>query len=257
MSVGIGLVRFYNFQDALTGSYPTGLTITGTLTVANTFTWKLGSGIINGNIEAQGDVDDQNHGGTGNPYFTLDGTGNQMIEDTTGGGGGLMRTLTINKAGGTVNLACSPEVFSTFTFTAGTVNTDSYTWKLGGQGPVSATAGLNLGNIEIDGANVIVGGASLQVANVTFTAGKGLTAPTGNLLVSGNWNNGVGATFTANGGTVVFDGNGGTQLLTSGGKAFNNLTIAAGATMELEADVTISGVFTNDGTFIPNGHRII
>ena len=103
VSVGTGPVRFYNFQDALTGSYPTGLTITGTLTVANTFTWKLGSGIINGNIEAQGDVDDQNHGGTGNPYFTLDGTGNQTIKDTsgvknyTGVIGGDMRGLAINK----------------------------------------------------------------------------------------------------------------------------------------------------------------
>ncbi len=125
----------------MTDTYPAGMTITGTLTVTGTFTWKLGSSIINGNIEAQGNVDDQNHGGTGNPYFTLDGAANQTIEDTTGGGGGCLRTLTINKPAGTVTLACNPIVFSTFTLTAGTVaNTGGYTWLVGGQGPVSATS---------------------------------------------------------------------------------------------------------------------
>ena len=152
VSVGTGSVRFYNFKDAMTGSYPAGMTITGTLTVTGTFTWKTGSGIIYGNIEAQGDVDDQNHGGTGNPYLTLDGTANQTIEDTSGGGGGFLRTLTINKPGGTVSLACNPLVFSNFTFTAGTVNTGTYSWLLGGQGPISAAPGCELGNIEIDGA---------------------------------------------------------------------------------------------------------
>jgi hypothetical protein len=28
------------------------------------------------------------------------------------------------------------------------------------------------------------------------------------------------------------------------------------ATLELEADVTILGVFTDDGTFLPNGHTV-
>jgi hypothetical protein len=36
---------------------------------------------IYGNIEAQGDVDDENHDGIGNPYLTLDGSANQAIED--------------------------------------------------------------------------------------------------------------------------------------------------------------------------------
>ena len=57
-------------------------------------------------------------------------------------------------------------------------------------------------------------------------AGDKLTAPAGNLFVSGNWTNRVGASFVPNGGTVVFDGVGVTQLLTSGGRTFNNLTIA-------------------------------
>jgi hypothetical protein len=72
-------------------------------------------------------------------------------------------------------------------------------------------------------------------------------------LVSGNWTNGVGASFTSNGGTVVFDGTGGLQQLTSGGKAFNNLTILAGATLKLDDNLTVLGVLTNDGTLIPFG----
>jgi hypothetical protein len=98
----------------------------------------------------------------------------------------------------------------------------------------------------------------LQVANITFAAASaGFRAPAGDLLVSGNWDNSAGGTFTPNGGTVVFDGDSGTQLLTSGGQAFNNLTISAGTTLELEADVTIHGAFTNYGILLPNGYMVI
>ena len=253
VSVGTGLVSFYNFQDAMTDTFPAGMTITGTLTVTGTFTWKTGSGVISGNIEAQGDVDDQNHGGTGNPYFTLDGTGNQTIEDTSGGGGGFLRTLTINKPSGTVSLACNPLVFSTFTLTAGTVNTGTYSWLVGGQGPISAAAGLNLGNVEIDGSNVTVSGANLQVANVSFAAASDkLTAPTGQPVRS----RATGTTASAPPSPPTAAPSSSTapaaiQQLTSGGKAFNNLTIAAGSTVKLDDNLIVNGIFTNDGTLIP------
>jgi fibronectin-binding autotransporter adhesin len=246
--------RFYNFQDAL-AAYPSTMTINGTLTVTGTFSVLGNARTINGNIEAQGNVDDENHGGIGNPYLTLDGNSNQTIEDLSGAGGGQFRTITINKTGGTVNLACNPTVFSGITFSAGTVNTGTYSWILGSLGPVSAASGLNLGNIEIDGAVTVIG--SLQVANVTFAAASdSLKAPAGSLFVSGNWNNAVGGTFTPNGGTVVFDGTGGIQQLTSGGKSFYNLTIAVGASVILEADLTYAGAFIDNGTFNPNGHKV-
>ena len=97
-------------------------------------------------------MDDENHGGIGNPILTLDGNANQTIEDLSGGGGGQFRTITINKTGGTVSLACNPIVFTGLTLTAGTVNTGTYSWVLGSSGPVSAAPGLNLGNIEINGS---------------------------------------------------------------------------------------------------------
>jgi FG-GAP-like repeat len=246
--------RFYNFTDAL-AAYPSTLTISGTLTATGTFSVLGNSVCIYGNIEAQGNVNDENHGGIGNPYLTLDGSANQTIEDLSGEGGGQFRTITINKTGGTVALACNPVVFSGLTLSAGTVNTGSYAWVVGS--PISAAAGLNLGNIEIDGS-VVVGSTSLQVANVTFlAAGDSLKAPTGNLLVSGNWNDSAGGTFTANGGTVVFNGSSGTQLIYGGGQSFNNLTIAVGATLELESNVTVLGTFTNSGTLNLNGFQII
>ena len=168
------------------------MTITGTLTVTGTFAWTSNANPIYGNIEAQGDVDDENHGGIGNPYLTLDGPANQSIEDLSGRGGGQFRTITINKTGGTVSLACNPIDFSGLTLTAGAVNTGADSWSV--TGPISAAPGLNLGNIEIDGPGVTVErheppGGERDVRRRR----RRLTEPTGNLSVSGNWNDGVGA----------------------------------------------------------------
>ena len=123
ITLGTGSIVLFNFTDALTDTFPAGITFTGTMTVTGTLAWKAGAGILSGNIEAQGNVDDENHGGIGNPYLTLDGTANQKIEDLSGGGGGQFRTIIINKTGGTVSLACNPIDFSGLTLTAGLVNT--------------------------------------------------------------------------------------------------------------------------------------
>jgi hypothetical protein len=250
-----GAVRFFNFTDYLADTYPSGMTITGTLTVTGTFGWKMTGSVINGNIEAQGNVDDENHGGIGNPYLTLDGTANQVIEDLSGIGGGQFRTITINKAGGTVSLACDPIVFSGLSLIAGAVNTGSYYWMVAG--PFSANAGLNLGNVAIDGTNVTVSGTNVQVANLVFMAAADkLTATSGNLSVTGIWYDGAGAAFVANGGTVTFDGTGGQQQLTSGGQSFYNIIIVAGSSVILEADLTVTGSISGFGTLNLNGHRL-
>ncbi len=256
LSMGTGSIAFFNFTDALTDTYPAGTTIAGALTVTGTFAWKAGAGIINGNIEAQGNVDDENHGGIGNPYLTLDGTANQTIEDLTGAGGGQFRTITINKTGGTVSLACDPLVFSGLSLIAGTVNTGTYYWMVAG--PFSASAGLNLGNVAIDGSNVTVSGSNVQVANLVFMAAADkLTASSGNLSVSGIWYDSAGAAFVSNGGTVTFDGTGGQQQLTSGGQSFSNIIIVAGSSVILEADLTVTGSISGFGTLYLNGHRLI
>jgi hypothetical protein len=255
ISVGTGKVRFFNFTDALSvNNYPGAMTIVGMLTVTGTFSWKYGNNPINGVIEAQGDVDDENHGGIGNPYLILDGTADQTIEDLSGLGGGQFRTITINKAGGAVSLACNPVDFSGLTLYAGTVNTGAHTWIVAG--PLYASAGLNLGNIMIAGPGVTVTSPALQVANVTFaSAGVGFVAPA-YLFVSGNWDDSAGGSFTANGGIVIIDGTD-TQTINGGGKSFNNMLILRGATLSLGSDLIVSGFFLNFGTLILNGHKII
>ncbi|HKI18875.1 MAG TPA: hypothetical protein VKA15_13400, partial [Isosphaeraceae bacterium] len=256
ISVGTGLIRFYNFTDALSAeNYPNWMTIVGTLTVTGTFVWKSDANPISGNIEAQGNVDDENHGGIGDPYLILDGSANQTIEDLSGQGGGQFRTISIDKLGGTVSLACNPIVWSGLTVTAGTVNTGSYSWVVAGS--LSAAPLLNLGSIEIAGSNVTVSSLTLQVANVTFAnAAARFEAPLGQLSVSGNWDDSAGAAFDANLATVVFDGTG-TQSLNSGGASFNNLTITLGSTLSLGSNVIVAGIFLDLGTLLANGYKIL
>ncbi len=255
LSLGTGKVVFNNVTDALADTYPTGLTISGTLTVGGTFSWTVTASSIYGNIEARGDVNDQNHGGIGNPYLTMDGTANQKIEDLSGGGGGQFRTITINKPGGVVTLASTPIVFSSLTLTAGTVNTGALSWLVAGS--ISTGPGTNLGNIVIDGSNVTVVGDNVQVESVAFAArGDKLTAPSGVLFVSGNWYNGVGAGFVANHGIVDFDGSG-TQQLYGGTTEFYSLVVIAGSSVILESDVIVAGSISGSGSLNLNGHKII
>jgi hypothetical protein len=214
-----------------------------------------------GSIELAGDLDDQRWGGTGSPVFVLDGAGNQTIMDshpasTAPGNEGLARNVIINKCGGTLFLKTDLTVYGNLTLQSGTVSTSSGSWILARPANMTLTesSGGGLGHIQLY-ASRIVSGTSLQVGNVTFASGGSLTAPTGTLYVSGNWNNSAGDAFTLNGGTVDFDGSGGTQQLNSGGKAFNNLIISTGSTVVLKADLTINGVFSHLGTLNRNGRN--
>lgn len=138
------------------------------------------------------------------------------------------------------------------------MDTTGYAWLLANSNQALVdSSGGNIGNVRLYGSRV-VSSATLQVNDLTFMPGTGaaLTAPAGTLYVSGNWNNAAGGTYNANGGTVVFDGPGTVQQLTSGGKGFFNLTVAAGATLQLEDDLTYAGAFTLNGTFDPNGHKV-
>jgi hypothetical protein len=238
------------------------LAISGSITVNGTFTYAgdTWTCISSGTINLTGDLDDQKFGWTGSPVFVFNGSGNQTLRDSHPLGTGIAlegqaRNLTINKPSGTLFLATDLQVLGTFTLNAGTVNTGNYSWLLCGS--IADNTGGNVGNVQLYGSQMIVTSPNLQVANLTFSgSAAALTGPTGTLCVSGNWNNSLGKTFNANGGTVVFDGTGATQQLTSGGKAFNNLTIAAGASVILEDDLGYLGVFTINGTFGPNGHKV-
>jgi hypothetical protein len=257
-------VSFYNFTLANSAH---SLNVTGTLTVNGTFTWLRTAGWIlgpnasgNAAIECRGNIDDQNHGNTGTPYFTLDGTGNQTIKDTSGVlnyngfAGGDFRGLTINKTAGTVILACDPVIYNGLSLVKGSVTSGNNWWFVDNE-TISAAAGLNIGNLTL-AASVASGewATGLHVANLNLN-GHTLVAPA-TLYVSGNFNaGGAGSVFTANNGTVVFDGIG-TQLLTSGGNSFYNLTISSGAVLKLEDNLTILNTFTNNGTLNKNGFKL-
>ena len=78
--------------------------------------------------------------------------------------------------------------------------------------------------------------------NVTIGA-SGIMKPdaSASITVSGNWSNS--GTFTANSDTVTFDGTG-TQSVTSGGDAFNNLTVTNSANVVTFADAFTAANFT-------------
>jgi hypothetical protein len=258
-------INFYNFTLANSAH---SLNVTGTLTVNGIFTWLRTAGWImgpngsgNATIESRGDIDDQNHGGTGNPYFTLDGTTDQTIKDTSGVNnyngypGGDFRGLTINKSTGSVILACDPVIYNGLSLTNGVVNSGANFWYVGNE-VLSTAPGLNLGNVYLSN-NVAAGewASGLQINNLNLN-GRSLIAPS-ILFVSGNWSaSGTGSSFNPNNGTVIFDGNSSTQQLISAGNAFYNLTIASGADVQQEDDLTVLGTFTNNGTLDKNGHKL-
>ncbi|MDB5339288.1 MAG: Hemagluttinin repeat-containing protein, partial [Planctomycetaceae bacterium] len=264
-----GTVGFYNLTDANASGFS--LNVTGTMIVNGTFTWLRTAGYImgpngtgNAAIECRGDIDNQNHGNTGNPYFTLDGTGYQTIKDTsgvlnvTGYSGGDFRGLTINKSGGGVILACDPLIYNGLKLQSGYVSTGTNWWFVGntsgGTNIVSTAGSLSLGNVTLAGNIGAAFATGLHVANLNLNAFS-FTAPSV-LYVSGDWNNTAKAAFNANGGTVIFNGTGTQQKLTSGGKSFYNLTIAVGATVQLQDDLTYLVTLVTSGVLNRNGHKV-
>jgi hypothetical protein len=260
-------VSFNNFTYGNSGGHSLNIDIP--ITVNGTFTWLLKAGWISGPngsgnayIECRGNIDDQNHGGTGTPYFTLDGTGNQFIKDTsgvnnyTGYPGGDFRGLTINKTSGSVVLQCDPVIYNGLSLVQGTVSTGN-DWWFEGYGSISTAPGTNLGNVTLT-SDLTSGqmNTRLQVANLTLN-GHHLVAPSA-LYISGNWD-ASGSSFSAKYGTVYFDASTGKQTLDSGGFHFYNLVHTGAGLLQLQGDdLTVDGIFLNSGGPIDlNGHRLI
>ena len=93
-----------------------------------------------------------------------------------------------------------------------------------------------------------IGGAAITTFNnIVFDTGSSVTAPAGDMKVTGNWTKGV---FTHNGGSVVFSGT--TQQTIGGSKtAFNNVTVNIGATVVIPSNKTktptVAGTLENNG----------
>ena len=92
--------------------------------------------------------------------------------------------------------------------------------------------------------------------NVTVETGAALTMTTGTLNVAGNFTiNGTG-TFTPGTGTVNFIGDG-TQVVTTGTQAFNDVTLNGSGTVQLAGNTTINGKLTiNNGQLLGGNNQI-
>ena len=105
----------------------------------------------------------------------------------------------------------------------------------GGAGAVSITGGVSSTDFVGDAGTIDIDG---DVTVTNFTESSTQTNLAGATVSF--------TTFTANGGLVVFD-RVGTTNLTSGG-AYNDVTVSAGTTVALQNDMTVGGVLTVAGT---------
>ncbi len=96
---------------------------------------------------------------------------------------------------------------------------------------------------------------SVDANNVTIETGAALTMGDGSVLnVAGNFTNS--GTFTPGTGTVNFTGNG-TQVVTVGNQAFNNVTLNGSGAVQLAGNTTINGNLTiNNGELLGGTNQI-
>jgi len=95
------------------------------------------------------------------------------------------------------------------------------------------------------GTTTITNSGTLNLNAVTINTGHTMVAPATTTGIAGNFS--TPGTFTANGGTIVFNGSS-TQTL-SASKVYNNVLVRAGAIVTSAFNQTINGTFKNIGSF--------
>ncbi len=134
----------------------------------------------------------------------------------------------------------------TCTFASGTINVNGNYVNGDGTNSVNTTATTNDPTLNIQGSFT-------NSASATFVA-----SDSGIFSIASNYINNSSATFTHSSGTITFDGTT-TQSITSGGDAFNNMTITnTTAEVSQSDDVTISDSLAIQANAIYdiNGHNI-
>src|SRR6185437_11981040 len=151
--------------------------------------------------------------------------------------------------GGTLNMGTS--IISgpgTFTLNSGGILGIGHANGITSSGASGNVQGVGARSFN-SGASYVYNGAANQVV------GNGLPATVANLTIA-NTGSGGNNTVTGNSGQVV------TGLLWvqsgiySSHSTYHNVQIDSGATLSLSADVTVSGNWTNNGTFISNGFKV-
>lgn len=210
----------------------TSLTVNGSVfnSGAAAGTWDIGTGGVtigasgsltatSGNFTNAGNWTNNgtftNNGGT----VVFDGTGAQTLTS----GGSTFNILTVNGTANTVTTQDNLTTVAGVNVTAGILDISA--------GADTLTIG---GTLNVNGGTLTATNGSIDAnGDVSVSLGGTLTSPDsgGTFTVFGNWTNS--ATVTNLLGTVVFDGTG-TQTVTSGGSAFNSLTVnGTGNTVQL------------------------
>lgn len=193
-----------------------GVTLAGNLTVNNARTLTLnGSLALTGNLTVNGTLNQT--AGT----FTFSGA-------TAAGGSGTIRLRGVAITGA-------------LTAPSGNLN-------VAGDWVNNGTFNPNNGTLTFNGTTAIGGASAHHFRNVTIAAASTLTAPAGNLNISGNFTNS--GAFNHNNGAVVFDGAGSQNLAANTAMVFYDLSVNAGVTLNetVAADnLSLAGTLANLG----------
>jgi hypothetical protein len=103
--------------------------------------------------------------------------------------------------------------------------------------------------VTFNGASAILGSGTHNFKNITLSNGT-LTAPAGDLTLGADFTNNSG-TFDPNGGTIIFTG-ASADIAGTTGSTFNNLTINSGGLLRMHRSFSLTGDFSNQGTFTYN-----
>ncbi len=186
--------------------------------------------------------------GSSTVTFNATSTGHTITSD-----GSSFNNVTFNGVGGSWFLQDPFITTGNLTITNGTLNANGQAMTIGGNWSNSGSFIASSNTVTFDGTTVISGSSTNTFNNIVIAAASTLTAPAGNMNVTGNWTNS--GTFNANGGTVTFEGTstiGGSQAT-----SFNNIIIAPASTLTAPAgNMNVGGNWTNSGTFNANGGTV-
>jgi lipopolysaccharide export system protein LptA len=259
-----GTSAFYNLtQSGIAGTYTfttTNATVTNNLTIATgTLTLPSGTIAVAGSYDNTGGTVTANGGilrlnGTASGKNLRMGTSSPLANIEVAGSGGAW---TMMDAHGTTT--------GNITLTQGSLTLPSGTLAVGGSfensggtftannGTLKMTATSGTKNIRGGGssfANILVSGnATFTIPDTNGTTtgdliltGGVTTFPTGTFAVGGNFT--ASSTFTANGGTILFNPASGTKFVTATTSSFANVLVQGAGSLTFVNHATTTGSFT-------------
>ena len=233
----------------------TNVTATGTVDVNDDF-FITSSGVFDLNAFTLNLTGDWSNLGTFIHNFgTVDLDGAFGIQTITSGSGAFFNLIASGAS--TVQLQNTLVVNGTLTNTNGIFNTNNQNVFTNAMTVSGGTFGLpgDGGNWLVSNDVNVSGTGTINATNGSWDIGGNmnlasgnLNAQSGNINVAGNWNN-TGTIFNAGTSTVTLNG-AGTQVINTGGDAFNHLISSGSGLVQVSEDLTVSGTLTNtNGTF--------